>query len=182
MARSEEGVVDPRRDDADAVGVRPVERGDLLGLDRARSQNGVGAVDDGRLGLGPAVGHVGFDLFGHRLGLDPVQRVEGADQREVELVLDDVTGEPREPVVGVHRGEGDRRSSSASRSSTPWVNAPTTSGSVSLGRTSSGPAGMWWTRNPGSTWTTGGRSGDHDLVKTSQAAPDRARAVVSSRT
>ena len=108
VARAEEGVVDPGGDDADAIGVRIVERGDLLGLDRARRQHGVGAVDDGRLGLGPAVGHVGFDLFGHRLGLDPVQCVEGADQRQVELVLDDVTGEAGEPVVGVHRGKGDR--------------------------------------------------------------------------
>ena len=106
VARPEEGVVDPEGDDADAAGVGAVERGDLLGLDAARGQHGVGAVDDRRLGLGPPVGHVGLDLFGHRFGLDPVQRVERADERQVELVLDDMAGEPGEPVVGVHRGEG----------------------------------------------------------------------------
>ena len=87
-------------------GLAAVERRDLVGLDRARGQHGVGAVDDGRLGLGPAVRHVGLDLFGHRLRLDPVERVEGADERQVQLVLDHVAREPRQPVVGVHRGVG----------------------------------------------------------------------------
>ena len=87
-------------------GSAAVEGHDLVGLDGARRQHGVGAVDDGRLGLGPAVRHVGLDLFGHRLGLDPVERVEGAHERQVQLVLDHVARQPRQPVVGVHRGVG----------------------------------------------------------------------------
>ena len=43
----------------DGIGV--VELGDLGGLDRARRQHGVRAADDGRLGLGPVMGRVGFD-------------------------------------------------------------------------------------------------------------------------
>src|SRR5580704_120414 len=68
------------------------------------------------------------------------------------------------------------------RWSTPAVNSSTTAGSDSLGSTSSGPAGTWWTRRPGSTSTTGGRSADQARVNTSQATPERARAAVSSRT
>ena len=83
MARAEEGVVDAGRHDADAPGLAAVERGDLVGLDGAGRQDGVGAVDDGRLGLGPAVRHVGLDLLGHRLRLDAVERVERADERQV---------------------------------------------------------------------------------------------------
>ena len=115
---TEEGVVDARRHDPDAPGVAAVERGDLVGLDAARGQDGVGALDDGRLGLGPPVRHVGLDLFGHGLRLDPVERVEGADQRQVQLVLDHVARQPGQPVVGVHRGVGlvARRSA--------WTRAP----------------------------------------------------------
>ena len=58
------------------------------------------------LGLGPAVRHVGLDLFGARLGLHPVEGVERADERQVELVLDDVPGQARQPVVGVDGLEG----------------------------------------------------------------------------
>ena len=106
VARPEEGVVDARRDDADAAGVAAVERGDLVGLDRARRQHGVGALDDVRLRLGPAMGHVGVDLFGHGFSLDPVERVERANERQLELVLDHVAGQPRQPVVGVDGGVG----------------------------------------------------------------------------
>ena len=120
----------------------------------------------GRLGLGPAVGHVGLDLLGHRLGLDPVERVEGAHERQVELVLDHVARQPRQPVVGVHRRVGQPAAlvgagpgAAAMRSSTPAVNSSTTPGSDSLGRASRGPAGTWWTRSPGSTSTTGGQVG-----------------------
>ena len=45
-----------------------------------------------------------------------------------------------------------------------------------------GRPGTWWTRSPGSTSTTGGRSGDQARVNTSQATPERASAEVSSRT
>ena len=149
------------------VGVGPVERGDLLGLDAARGQHGVGAVDDGRLGLGPPVGHVGLDLFGHRLGLHPVQRVEGADEREVELVLDDVAREPREPVVGVDRGEGTvlvAVEAEAARRGHPVEHA--LGELVDHGRErllgQDGQRvrpGTWCTRSPGSTCDHGGQVG-----------------------
>ena len=70
----------------------------------------------------------------------------------------------------------------AMRSSTPAVNSSTTAGSDSLGSVSRGPAGTWWTRSPGSTSTTGGRSADQALVNTSHVTPERAKAEVSSRT
>ena len=92
--------------DVDPPWFAAVERRDLVRLDRARRQDGVGAVDDGGLGLGPAVGHVGLHLLWHRLGLDTVEGVEGADERQVQLMLDHVPREAREPVVGVHRGVG----------------------------------------------------------------------------
>ena len=130
VAGAEERVVDPGRHDADARRLAAVERRDLLGLDRARGQDRIGAVDDGRLGLGPPVGHVRLHLLGHRLGLHPVERVERADQRQVQLVLDHVAGQPRQPVVGVHRGVGQAAvpsppdiGAAAIRSSTPAVNS-----------------------------------------------------------
>ena len=84
VAGTEVGVVDPGGHDPDPGRVGPVEIGDLVGLDAARGQHGVRAADDGRLGLGPLVGQVGRHLLGAGLGLHPVQRVEGADQRQVE--------------------------------------------------------------------------------------------------
>ena len=138
MAGTEEGVVHAGRHDADAPGLAAVERGDLVGLDGAGGQDGVGAVDDGRLGLGPAVGHVGLDLLGHRLRLDAVERVEGAHQRQVQLVLDHVARQPRQPVVGVHRGVGQLAGLPARRPcvrARPAVNSSTTAGRDSLGRT-----------------------------------------------
>ena len=78
-----------------------VERRDLVGLDGARREDGIGTTDDGRLGLGAPVGHVGLHLLGHRLCLHAVERVERAHQREVQLVLDHVARQAREPVVGV---------------------------------------------------------------------------------
>ena len=115
VARAEEGVVDAGSHDADAGGVGAVELDDLLGLDRARGQHGVGALDDGGLSFGPTVRHVGLDLFGHRFGLDPVQGMERTDERQVELMLDRVAGHAGQPVVGVDRGERAASSSSAER-------------------------------------------------------------------
>ena len=106
MPGPEEGVVDAGRHDADPPGLAAVQRGNLLGLDRARRQHGVGALDDGRLGLGPPVRHVGLDLLGHRLRLDPVEGVEGAHERQVQLVLYDVPRQAGQPVVGVDGGVG----------------------------------------------------------------------------
>ncbi len=103
---SEEGVLDTGGDDADPGGVGPVELGELGRLHRARGEHGVRAPDDRGLGLRPEVGGVGLDFLGARLGLDPVEGVEGRHQRQVELMLDRVAGDPAEPVVGVDRVEG----------------------------------------------------------------------------
>ena len=62
------------------------------------------------------------------------------------------------------------------------VNSPTVLGRAALGSTAAGPAGTWWTARPGSTSTTGGRSGAQARVNTSQVTPVRARAAASSRT
>ena len=134
------------------------------------------------------MGHVGLDLFGHRLGLDPVQGVEGADEREVELVLDDVAGEAGEPVVGVHRGEGAVRvveaepAGAVMRSSTPCGELVDHGRERLLGKGGQGPGGDVVDPQPGLDLDHRGQVGDHALVKTSQTAPERARAAVSSRT
>ncbi len=99
----EERVVDAGWHDADASGLATVERRDLLGLHTARRQDRVGALDDGRLGLGAPVRHVGLDLFRYRLGLHAIEGVEGAHQRQVQLVFDHMARKPRKPVIGMHR-------------------------------------------------------------------------------
>ena len=71
---------------------------ELLGLGGARRGDGVGAADHLGLGLDAALG---LGVAG--LGLDPGQRVEGRHQRQVELVLEPVAGDARQPVVGVDR-------------------------------------------------------------------------------
>jgi len=70
----------------------------------------------------------------------------------------------------------------AMRASTADVNSSTTAGSDSFGTAWAGPADTWWTRNPGSTETTGGRPGAQARVNTSHDTPERASAAVSSRT
>ena len=162
VAGAEEGVVDPGGHDADPGGVGAVELGDLGRLHRARRQHGVRAADDGGLGLGPLVGGVGLDLFRAGLGLDPVEGVEGGDQRQVQLVLDQVAGHAAQPVVGVDGVEGQvlRPCRSpprlAMRLSTPSANSSTTVGRASLAMGVGGPAETWCTRRPGSM-STGGR-------------------------
>ena len=105
VAGTEEGMVDAEGHDTDPLGIGSVERGDLLCFDAARCQHGIGALDDGRLRLGPPMGHVGLHLFGHRFGFHPIQRVERTDEGQPQLVLDGVAREPGEPVVGMDRGE-----------------------------------------------------------------------------
>ena len=107
MAGTEEGMVDTRRRRCGCARARP-RRARRSGRLRPCTdrEDGVGALDDGHLGLGPAVRHVCLHLLGHRLRLDAVEGVERADQRQVQLVLDHVAGEARQPVVGVHRGVG----------------------------------------------------------------------------
>ena len=85
VTRREEGVVHTWRDHLDAVGGR-AEVPELGGLAQRRSQHDVVAPDDLELGSGPQL----------RLSvaLDPGERVEGGDQRQVENVLELVPDHP----------------------------------------------------------------------------------------
>ena len=150
FAGREERVLDAGRDDLDAtlrVAVQAAELALLLG---AADADGVGAGDDLVLG---AVAPLGLVVAA--LGLHLGQRVERADERDVELVLDAVRDQAAEEVVGVHdvgraivlqvvddRGRRTRRARV---------------GSCSLAR-SNGPAVTCTTRWPGSTSTTSGWS------------------------
>ena len=96
VAGREEGVVDAGRHDLDARRVGAVEPHELVGLGRAVGEDGVGAADD--LGLGPTR-RPGLGVAG--LGLHPGEGVERRHQRQVELVLEPVPGDARQPVVGV---------------------------------------------------------------------------------
>ncbi len=89
-------MIDTGRHDLDAVGIGGVELDQLLGFGRAVGEDGVGAAHDPGLGFGPPLGlGVAAD------GLDSGQRVERGDQRQIEPLLQQETGDPREPVVGV---------------------------------------------------------------------------------
>jgi hypothetical protein len=68
------------------------------------------------------------------------------------------------------------------RWSTPAVNWSRCWASSSLATDALGPAGTWWTLNPGSTSATGGRPRRQDRVNTSQSTPAPASADDSSRT
>ncbi len=102
VTRPEEGVIDTGCHHPNAVRVTVIELGELRRLHRARSQHDLGAAHHGGFGLGAPMGLVARHLLGARLGLHSGQGVEGRHQREVELVLDAVAGDARQPVVGVH--------------------------------------------------------------------------------
>ena len=90
VAGGEEGVLDAGGDDLDAPGrvaVQPAELALLLG---AADADRVGAADD--LGLG-ALAPQRLEVAA--LGLDPGQRVERGDERQVELVLEAVADDAR---------------------------------------------------------------------------------------
>ena len=96
VAGCEEGVLDGRRDDLDAAGGIAVQPAELTLLLGAAHADGVAAPDDLGLGLiAPARLEVAT------LRLDPGQRVERRDQRQVEVVLEPVTDDPAQPVVAV---------------------------------------------------------------------------------
>ncbi len=107
VAGTEERMIDPGGHDADPGRVGAVQLVDLRRLHRAGGEHGVGAADDGGLGLGPMVRGVCLDLFGAGLGLHPVEGMEGRDEGQVHLVLDGVAGDAAQPVVGVHGVEGE---------------------------------------------------------------------------
>ena len=86
----------PRRNDLDAVGIRAVELLELRRLGGGVGEDGVGAPDDLGLGIDAPL-----RLEVARLGLDPCQGVERRHQRQVQLVLEAMPGDAREPVVGM---------------------------------------------------------------------------------
>ena len=96
IARREERVLDSGRDDLDPARGLAVEAEELALLLGAADADRVGAADD--LGLG-ALAPLGLEIAA--LGLHLGERVERADERQVELVLDAVADEAAEPVVGV---------------------------------------------------------------------------------
>ncbi len=97
VARGEQGVFDAGRDDLDPVGLGAVEALELAALGEAVGGDHVAAAD--HLGLGVDA-TLRFGVAGH--GLHASEGVEGGDQRQIELVLDPMTGHAREPVVGMH--------------------------------------------------------------------------------
>jgi hypothetical protein len=97
VARGEEGVLDGRRHDLDAARGVAVEPAELALLFRAADADGVAAFDDLGFGLIPP-----RRLEVAALGLDPRQRVERGDERDVELVLEAVADDAAQPVVAVH--------------------------------------------------------------------------------
>jgi len=96
VARREERMIDAGRDDLDAVGHRPVQALELRTLLAIRRQNHVAATDDIGFSARPAVG-LGFEV----LGLDAGKRVERRHEWQLELVLERVPGDARQPVVGM---------------------------------------------------------------------------------
>ncbi len=91
-------MLDPRRHDLDAIGGCAVEVDELRSLGFAVCEDGIAACDDLGLSVGPALG-----LRVARLCLHAGERVEGADEREIEPVLELVAGHARQPVVRVDR-------------------------------------------------------------------------------
>ena len=94
-ARREVGVVDARGDDLDPRRLGAVVVDQLTRLLNAAGQDHVGAPYDLGLGVDSALG---FQVAS--LGLDPGQGVEDRDERQVELVLEPVSGLSAQPVVG----------------------------------------------------------------------------------
>ncbi len=96
-------MIHSERDDLDPGTVGSVQLYELVGLDRARCEEQVGAADDRRLGQRPTGLGKRLDLLRARFGPHTVERVERRHERHVEAVLDGMAGQPGEPVVGVHR-------------------------------------------------------------------------------
>ncbi len=98
----EEGVVHARGHDLDALRVGLVQLNQLVRLHGARGQHRVRATNDLGLGVGPA-GRLGrVELLGASFRLHPVEGVERRDQWHVQLVLQDMARQARQPVVGMN--------------------------------------------------------------------------------
>ncbi len=92
----EERMLDARRDDLDLALRVAVQSTELLLLFGTAHADRIGTVDE--LGLGP-IAPARFRVAA--LGLDPGERVERRDERDVEFVLDPVGDHATQPVVGV---------------------------------------------------------------------------------
>ena len=170
----EEGVVDAGRHELDAAPVGAVEALELVGLGLAGGEDRVGAAD--HVGLGS---HAALGLGVAGLGLHAGERVERRHERQVELVLEAVAGDAREPVVGVERVDvaevarggrrRRRRSRRRRRAAAPWPGRPA--------RRRRGRPGSPARRRPPRATSRSARR-----VKTSACTPAWARADTSSRT
>ena len=96
VARREEGVVDTGWHDLDALPHRAVQTLELRPLLGVGCQDHVAAADHVGLGAGPAHGFV-LEV----LRLHTRERVERRHERKLQLVLQRVARDTREPVVGM---------------------------------------------------------------------------------
>ena len=85
-----------RHDITDAFSWRAIQALEPVGFGHTAGGYGVAASDHLRFGLGTA-----FRLVVAGLGLDPSERVERGDKRDIEAVLDAMPSDPRQPVVRV---------------------------------------------------------------------------------
>jgi len=163
-------MVDTERDDLDPFPVCPIELHELVDLDRTRGEQSVRATDDLRLGSRPSARFRAFDLFRARLGLHPVQGVERRYERQPEAVLDRMTSQTRQPVVGMDgiRGRVTRAEHGMGRARHPvddrFGELLDVVLKCLLGDRDRRPAATWCTAKPGSTATTSGRSSDQRRV------------------
>ena len=99
--RHEHALIDAGGDDADPVGVGPVEPDQVRGLHRGGRQDPVGAPDHGAFAVQADL-RLGAVAVGQREVLDLAQRVEGRHQRGLPDLPGPLTDPAGEPVVAVH--------------------------------------------------------------------------------
>jgi hypothetical protein len=98
IAGREECVINPRRNDFDSRGVRAVEINQLRNFCSAIGQDRIGACDDFGFSL-----HANLWLFVARFRLHARKRVECRNKRQRKFMLQAVTNNSGQPVVGVNR-------------------------------------------------------------------------------
>jgi hypothetical protein len=95
-ACGEERMIDAWGNDLDAKGLGSVMRDEFVHLGHRVGRDQVAARNHAGFGIDPIL-----RLAAAGLGLDAGERVERRHEREVEFVLESVTGHSRQPVVGV---------------------------------------------------------------------------------
>jgi hypothetical protein len=91
-------VINTRRNNFDSRGVGAVEINQLRNFCSAIGQDRIGARDDFGFGL-----HANLWLFVARFRLHARKRVECRNERQRKFMLEAVTNDARQPVVGVDR-------------------------------------------------------------------------------